>query len=59
MATITEKLNADLAAANQAVVDAQAKVTAIQAQIAAIPAAVANVEESEWEKVKDFFRSIL
>ena len=31
----------------------------LTAQIASIPASVANVEETEWEKVKDFFRSIL
>ncbi len=59
MATITQKLNDDLAAANERLNAAQAEVASITAQIAAIPAAVANVEETEWEKVKDFFRSIL
>ena len=59
MATITQKLNDDLAAANERLNAAQAEVASITAQIAAIPAAVANVEETAWEEVKDFFRSIL
>ena len=56
---IVEKLNADLAIANQDASAAQAKVADLNAQIVSIPPALAGVEESEWERVKDFFRSIL
>ena len=51
MATIKEKLKADLDAARQ-------QVAALEQQIANIPQEVEGVAEEAWDKVKEFFKSI-
>jgi len=48
---IKEKLQADLDAKRQEVVQ-------LEQQIANIPAEVENIAEEAWDKVKDFFKAL-
>ena len=58
MATITEKLQADLDAANEKVAAAQAEVATIQAQLSAIPAELAQIEHSAWDRIVAWVKAL-
>jgi flagellar motility protein MotE (MotC chaperone) len=51
MATIREKLQAELDTKRQ-------EVASIEQQIATLPAEVENIAEEAWDKIKEFFKAL-
>ena len=58
MATIAEKLQSDLDLARQDVNEASAKVTALEGQLANLPQEVSQIPETEWERIKEWFKAL-